>query len=586
MIIRRLKYSRLLCAILMMVGMSVVSCINDYDICPDDSHGEANVSLQFTLTTGKSSTSGRLGSRADFCDDYREGELAENVINVSDIQFYLFDADQKVVCTFHPEVKADNDVLSRYLMTCQLNVPYFDEIIRDGNDDTPVTFYIMVIANAQSLSGQYMGYYPGVTTIKDICDQLNTFTLAPRKDNYGVFSTWQPSVANGPYIPMAGIQQFTVTAKQLKESTGDSPLNLSPTGTGDDGGRLKYINMLRAMAKLEIVDHIYFAANELYDATKKRPKIDKAELIGFFTKGTLLPAYSQLNTTSHATEDVTEATLPASTYYTAPTAFSTSYATNDCLMFFDDQVVSQKLGGFPVKSAYIPEFEWNEDLGGVRPYFALTLQDDLIQSEPKSPVVEMQLSKYTGGNASEAIDELLRNHIYRFQVDNINSKLQLTLNVLPWESQEIIWDFTDNPGVAQNGHLMLQTEEPEFNRNSATYYYTSQIIGEFKYSSPVGAKWYATLVPANDHTAPEDFVFVGSGTNTIYGEISSSNEKDSFVIRATKSAAGYDRAVNLIFYIETPEPDSRTISGNDIYDDTYLGTSGKPYITIVQQRNS
>ena len=232
-------YNKFLAAASAMM-LTLTGCVNEDSPCPGDGDEATKVTLQFTVMTYNPAASreaqqsratvdpeqGSLLSRADDdCSDGPQGSPAENYINTADCQFLLFDADRKLLRPIFPEITGKDDVqYTYYTIKASITEPYFDEAVKADLDQ--IDFYIMVIANSHStgLDGQYPGLTPGVTTIDDIAAQKLTFNLPERRGQYNLITEWQPNINQNKLIPMAGLQKFTVSATQLKESTYDVPV--------------------------------------------------------------------------------------------------------------------------------------------------------------------------------------------------------------------------------------------------------------------------------------------------------------------------------------------------------------------------
>lgn len=309
---------------------------------------------------------------------------------------------------------------------------------------TDVSFSIMVIANGKGMHAVPFALYPGVTTIADVARELRTFDTPPHYESFTVgdivskvYTPWSPSIAEKRLIPMAGLQKFTIKAVELASSSPNEPANLTPdTNTA--------IPMLRTMAKIEIIDHLEFGQNQPYDPDAERVIIDKVELCGFYSKGTLLP-WMGSNTTDYIAQwgststQVTSPTLPGA-YYLSPNEFSESgYGTSDNVISFGDPVVTESYNdGYPVFSVYIPEYslKWIGD--NVKPYIVVTLQNS--NDNQQNTIRMISLSKYIDGAPVEGTDIpfILRNHIYRYVVNSVTSELPtLQWTVCPWSTATV-----------------------------------------------------------------------------------------------------------------------------------------------------
>ena len=436
-------------AALLALAILAQGCVADNeDDCPAPPAPENNITLQFMVVTP--SPAGRSAvSRADNCDADEQGSAAENYINTADMQFFLFDADRKLLRTFRPEITSkDDERYTWYELKAMFNEPYFDAAVKSGQEN--VSFYILVTANTSGLGGQYFGVVPGVTTIDDMAQQLRTFNCPPRRDQDNNYTFWHPDIAKGDFIPMSGLQKFTVSTAELVASTYEEPLDISPVGQNKD------IPMLRAMAKIEVIDHLEFAEGETYDDKKARIMIEKVELCGFNSTGTILP---WMGTTSGNTEynlpqwtdvsmDVRFPTIPGGNPYIIPNPFTTDgygdVPNSNIIMFYGPNTASADTGaeGFPIFTAYIPEYSLQAIGGSEKPYIVITLTNpkgssDGDNPDGDSPIKQLKLVNYLNGAPQDdaPIGEILRNHIYRYQVnsaDNPENIISVDYTVCPW----------------------------------------------------------------------------------------------------------------------------------------------------------
>lgn len=429
-------------AALLALALLAQGCVADNeDDCPAPPAPENNITLQFMVVTP--SPAGRSAvSRADNCDADEQGSAAENYINTADMQFFLFDADRKLLRTFRPEITSkDDERYTWYELKAMFNEPYFDEAVKAGQEN--VSFYILVTANTSGLGGQYFGVVPGVTTIDDMAQQLRTFNCPPRRKPNTEVLQWYPDIDNGYFIPMSGLQQFTVSTARLVSSTYEDPVDLDKEYSKD-------IPMLRAMAKVEVIDHIEFADGEAYDVDRSRIMIEKVELCGFNSTGTILP---WMGTTSGNTEynlpqwtdvsmDVRFPTIPGGNPYIIPNPFTTDGYGNvpneNIIRFAGPNTASAATGaeGFPIFTAYIPEYSLQAIGGSEKPYIVVTLTNSAGGEATVETVRQLKLVNYLNGAPQDdaPIGEILRNHIYRYQVNGSSATLLNTQwTVCPWD---------------------------------------------------------------------------------------------------------------------------------------------------------
>lgn len=453
-------YNKFLAAASAMM-LTLTGCVNEDSPCPGDGDDGTKVTLQFTVMTYNpaasreaqqsradgDTTEGSLLSRAgDDCYDDLQGSPAENYINTADCQFLLFDADRKLLRPIFPEITGKDDVqYTYYTIKASITEPYFDEAVKADRDQ--IDFYIMVIANSHStgLDGQYPGFTPGVTTIDDIAAQKLTFNLPERRGQYNLITEWQPNINQNKLIPMAGLQKFTVSATQLKESTYDVPVYLS-----DENANGKTIDMLRTMAKIEVIDKIDLPDG--YDPNIKRMKVEKVELVGMYLKGTLMPSIgTDGQWPDYISTQITDATLPPNSEYTNPVAYSESYAhDNDSkdIMFFNQGSIDSENAEekYPIFFGYVTEYSKDAIGNMVKPYLVITLIDesspDNSDGQEISFFKELKLTGYVdGAPQGDGIDFLLRNHIYRYEINAVSSSeaniIDVGYTLCDWDRHEV-----------------------------------------------------------------------------------------------------------------------------------------------------
>jgi len=413
-------------------AVSLTGCVNEDGPCPPDEPGSDDgkeVTLRFTVATRSAAVTddapSSAPSRADDCEGDRQGTAAENFINMSDCRFLLFDADRKLIRPIFPEFTAEETAeYTLYSVKATIVDPYFEKAVKEAGDGGKVKFYIMVIANTRSegLNGQDFAYFPGATTISEMAGQRKTFDLPPRRGVDNSLVTWNPStdVAVGRFIPMAGLQEFNVAAASLKAATEDAPLDLPDP-----------IDMLRSMAKIEVIDKIDMPDG--YKPDQKRMKVKNVELAGFNTKGTIMPSVGTGGQwPAFCTAQVAGVTLPSqpTACYSKPAAYGSADASrNDMLRFFEDESASTTYHeGYPVYSGYVAEYDRESVAGYVKPYIVVTLVD----SDEGGGVMlyrELKLDKYIDGSpAGDGIEALLRNHIYRYEITGVATDVSLTVN--------------------------------------------------------------------------------------------------------------------------------------------------------------
>lgn len=459
------------------------ACVNDDSPCPPEEDGEQDIYLQFTVVThGISRGESRAPQWPTDPDKLQTGTAAENYIDIPGLTFLLFSdgegaGDGTLLRYFTPEVKAvDGTGYQKYTVTANLTHKYFE----DHKDDPTVSFRILVLANYNqtqksivntgttrwSSDPRNFGFGTGM--------QLSSFFPSDKVGSFAapsdIWATWAPSIDghnvktssfpddNGwegfkAYIPMAGLQSFTVRNVDLRNSSAENPLQLS--GADDD----KDIYMLRALAKIEVFDHIDAVLDEngkvkSQPAITDRPFIEKAELCGYFTRGSILPPYDNWVKGSDIQTQYPSATnIPSSAGF-SQWHWDTKSLTEEqakaqlalmdtkTLQFFLDEEESKKYG-CNVFSCYVVEYNPENSLAKdymmwIRPQIqnkynpkkSVSRDDDVNES------ISYAIWMTGGTNAGKEDGErysLLRNNIYRYEVTGINQEIQVNWHVCPMD---------------------------------------------------------------------------------------------------------------------------------------------------------
>lgn len=398
-----------LCSAMVLAG----GCIYDFDSCAATEDRE-DVKLRFTVVTRASYGPGQGKTRAADIDGEQEGSAPENYLNLAgrDIRFLLFDGEQKLLRDFTPDADitpASGSNYVTYTVRATIAEPYFANVATAATD-----FYIMVIANGRPHSLRAFGLTPGVTSIQDVSEQLTAFVQKNYiKTESGAEIAWEPSrpgEADGEYIPMAGLQHFTLAKGAFDGKGPEDFVELSPENGGKD------INMLRALAKIEIIDRIDVTGN--FDKEDKTHiNVEKAELFGRFTTGTILPSYNQWNRNGVLeTQQVTGPTIASTLDYIPPTGDIEKPEWTSLIEFYEDEkATGRRTDGCPVFSAYVTEYSRTAINGKLPPYVRITVKD-----HTGSKFYRMELAEYKDGKPEKNLDALLRNHIYRYEIVSVS----------------------------------------------------------------------------------------------------------------------------------------------------------------------
>lgn len=575
----------------------LTGCINDDSLCPDDPDidpGEG-ITIEFTMLTRNAASS--LSSRALVAleGNTEVGFAAENYLDLDNLTFLLFDKDQKMLRTFKPEVTNIPDPTTgeyvKYSVRAFLHDNYFLKATTDN-----IKFTIVVLGNYANLSPERFNYHIGedLETIF-ASDKVGTFA-APTSNNSG--SSWIPSIFPGTdngqqagHIPMAGMQTFTVKVADLRASTPDNPYQLSVEGTNDN-----LINILRALAKIEIVDKIGFTEG-VYASS--RSKIDKVEMVGHSLHGSILPTFDQWNKYGFLeTQYVTKASAPVAFGYvgTTPTDGNKGVIIADnsygpVLNFFKDSDATTREQGANVFSCYLTEYDPTQ-LGTTPPMWmrlSVKSADDATSTDTEPKYFRLEAAPYSN-NTPGAVMPLLRNEIYRYVITGINADASLKLIVEDWIPEVTNWEYTDNPAMADNGYMKWWRNDVEIfaDRSTARLVISRDepVLGTFTFGEPKNSRWVARF--ANETEAGAFKFIVGTNADGSYilsdeasGEINGEQASIRIVATEPPRTDGVNRTARLIFNVETPAPDSRVLTADVVGD--YYGQN--QYFTIVQNAN-
>lgn len=426
-------------------------CVTDRDDCPlpDDT---PKVTMEFTVTT----RGAIAGSRVTDVEapDGQPGTVAENYLDLRHISFLLFDDKQQLIVPLYPKVTPETGTnYKKYSVSCDL--PYYTFDYAKDNAGTPtekpsdnVTFTVVVLGNYFDNDPKRLNFTTGVKL--DYMLNLNssptfgfplTFATGQSKDR----GWWPIKGDKGQYIPMSGLRRFTVARTALLSSTPANPLRLS-----DDGNE---INMLRAVAKIEVIDCI----NKV-DRTGPTPGTDTDQetkkvvtavtLNGFMSRGSIIPTADNFFRTGTATDPTISETdyvkttsIPSDAIYNDPLPYKTvdggtaQRANAKINFFYDETATNLREDKCPVYSAYVPEYA-PVSTSNLASWLGVTISDKTSGEAGTGDVItggnlyEVKLAPYNENNQPVGQLTVLRNNIYRYElqsVDNFKFTLKWTV---------------------------------------------------------------------------------------------------------------------------------------------------------------
>ncbi len=549
--IDRIKYKTLSLITGGLLTLSIAGCVNDNSVCIEDQPGykEGNdVWLSFHVKN-----MGETGrTRADVPrpeDPVHPDEVAsdaENFINTSDISLMFFDDRGSLWKVFQQDeyviVPVGTDG-REYELKFKMNKDYFN--YAKGKDN--VDYSLMVVANTNGLKNDHdtfdynlFGQTPG-----KIAQQYRSFTMPGQTD-----APWMPSQADFDLIPMAGIAKNSFPASVLE--TGN---------TWETAAEIGDVYMQRCLAKIRVLDAIPLQEDAALEGGGTA-KITGVRLVGSNTKGAYIPYFTETNWYDGTAVVETATEKSSDNWFNAEASVVLRNTNAPHTSVTDNKKYPNQF------YCYVPESVVTDR--------NTKLEITVDFGADGSRIFDVPLAR-PYGDTYTGISNIARNHIYEYIVNATMASLELTLHVNDWDEHETIWDYKDNPTIADGGYLKWN---PETTTSNVILSYGNTATGTFRFSDPVGGTWYASLVPEGQ-TERDAFRFVDKDDagNDIYvesisGKIGDTSSPNSEIkVRAMLEAGTEQRSARLIFTVKTP--DGRTLTADLVDgDDTYF--------TIVQ----
>ena len=391
---------------------------------------EGKFRLSFNIVTKTVSA-----TRAADIEGEETGSSPENYIDVSDIRFLIFDGEQNFVSDITPkaQVRAMDESFTIYNVVARVDEPFFTENISNNS----LSFFIVVLAN---FSGWDVTLPPLATglTLDDLFSNGCVLKSIPNSSDLMKADT---ADTDRQLFPMAGMQRFTINANNLLNTSEDNPFFLSNAQAGG-----KDINMLRALAKIEIIDRINVEEDDVFTENHNYAedplRIESISLNGYMNQGSLLPAYSQWNRGGvFETQQVVDPTVPLSARYQRPPVLKDEDDSvgppvdpdYQLLFSYDENATALRDDKCPVYSCYAFEFISDRLSYGTmqRPYCLVTTKGGVVDGEEyQSITMPLRITRYLGETATEP-SILMRNHIYRFEIVGLHQDIQVNWTVCP-----------------------------------------------------------------------------------------------------------------------------------------------------------
>lgn len=509
----------------------LTGCI--YDNAPATRACDAEESLFINLNL-----SVPLSTRSSGHNYSNQGTPAENYIDIDDIKICIFDSDDNYVDDKYisevSESTPTDKVNGYYTVTAKLDLS--DQEVKNRLS----TFKIMVLANwvsfeesngNTSFNPSFEGYsLSGTKNIFQDGTNFN-FTFAPPTASNPY--SWTPSIDEKRGIPMFGMsREFELQYAIDMGRYSDDPID--------------NINMLRAIAKVEIID-------ELGD------RIGSVSMSKANKSGRIIPDIEVNKDWEDPSIQIETPSIP------------TNPGTIDKIEF----VQGPDSDGKRTWVAYIPEMDFTID---ERPQF--TVYDGEEQLDPK-PFNNYENNEVVT-DPNKYLPAVLRNHIYSFRV-TINDKAGVSINfsVLPWEMEyaEHPW-YYDTPQLKPDGEIdwsaatqegyNVDTDNCRVIMKDGTDGYAEAV---FKIASPLHCRWYAQLVPLNGKS--DAFEFAEGYDSGIIGE---GDGSCTIRIKNTREiVSDYNNEARLVIFVEYPDKTTREVKVTGDGESNYM---------IVQQINN
>ena len=394
-----------------------------------------------------------------------------------------------------------------------------------------------------------------VATIKE----FNYFSIGgDLNDDYKCSESYIVSTEITTIIGEAGDYRFVVVANATlnEEDENETDYELGSIGTNgvpmwgsitkavtaNSNVDLGTIHLLRAVAKLEIVLSETVAAD--FD-------ISRAVVTKYNSKGYVFPQLKD------------DATL------------NLNHAENTFNALYNENSLSTAL------EFVVPTTDKNQCYVYITEWAAIADNAKIaLQFDDDNKAYEIEFKNYHSGKPIGDPHNIVRNHHYKYTITKVNTgaSLELTCAVQPWTVVPESWDYTDMPGVYNDGYITWAEGTNKNNNRINISPSTPNATFTFGLSSPENATWRAEFVTIKGNQNAFKFIEVVNGTNhTSYatGDVGK-------IIELTIAATGQAINGNNEAYLRISAilPDGRTIRVSDIL---YSTTEQKEYVIVQTQ---
>ena len=413
------------------------------------------------------STGDRITGRNTGVWEEDDANAAERLMSTSDMCIYLFDgATNQLITTLRP---ADFPWIGGndgyYTLTASFPVDYLEQFADFGS--TSIRLKIAIAANIEACGGKY----------PPLAEGMYYSSLEP---TFAMLPSYFPSSDAGTGIPMYGVRAYTVSLSALQTSIEANPVDIDP------------LYMLRSMCKVELADVMTnkFTA----DDGKVYPIVNSVSMTSWNRSGHVRFAperdgdYFQNNTITRARilEDIITGT---------------------------ENFTKVSDGKWRI---YLPESKLTDAI--------------MTINVTRAPGLAPEDFVYNFASADRfETTELIRNHIYRFDLTAVGATAELIAKVRPWVSVDTEIDYSETITLNKYPTWLVPQGNSNFEDESGStsvkpllhiYNGTSDYIAcTFEIASPKGATWSAQLIPGQNGVNAFEFV-----TLDAYGNVSGGSQ--------------------------------------------------------------
>ena len=386
--------------ILAAAALLLSACVEEREACPAPDEAQA-----YTLSIQIAASS--LATRVSNAPD-DPGLEAEWLINIGDQDYcvYLLDESGRVKQRFEPTsitIGYENEASDN--LVYKLKGDLLPEAVTDR-------MQVMVLANWGSFDGteKYRTNTLIGSSLTDLYRDNSNYNFTYTPGGAGDIS-WTPSVTtagtNGTGIPMFGLSEVFNVTKTWNNTDNKYHVDVP-----------EQINMLRALAKVEID---ISTAVELAEADGHKISLESCTLTRYNTTGRFIPNGITNPGWSTNTQQVTAPSMPA----------GSAWSSNEL------KLVSLSESGNTL-TAYIPEIDLRGLSGDARPRLEVVLKIDEDLHDP----YPIELANYDAdGKATTGYDALLRNHLYQFNIVEVEVGVSTDLHL---HIETKAWDLADD----------------------------------------------------------------------------------------------------------------------------------------------